>query len=313
MTGDFRSQVAPGRAMLEHAGCEGQPPPLTNGQQPLVEAPDDGVEAAGYERSHVQGGAERAWLGEEVEGAWRAFGHAATLPSRVSPSLPILFFGNLHAYYSSRMRILTVGLNPSLHEFPVDSPFRRFPLARGVTVSEPGCYLEALSAYFRTDPYRGWFSTFEPLLNGVEASYYEGQPSTVLHTDICSPVATDPTWSGLDPAVRKALEKDGGPLWHSLLKALRPQIVILSVARRHLSRIRFKVLSGWRVVHVFERTQAGAPRKQPVMVSARWCEISGEPSLLVFVPAAQKPLGRLGSVQKREAGVVSLEVLRRGR
>ena len=140
-----------------------------------------------------------------------------------------------------------------------------------------------------------------------------GQPSTVLHTDICSPVATDPTWTGLDPAVQKALEKDGGPLWHSLLKTLRPQIVILSVARRHLSRIRFRVLSGWRVVRVFEQTQAGTPRKQPVMVSARWCEISGEPSLLAFVPAAQKPLGRLGSIQKREAGVVALEVLQRGR
>ena len=113
--------------------------------------------------------------------------------------------------------------------------------------------------------------------------------------------------------MQKALEKDGGPLWHSLLKTLRPQIVILSVARRHLSRIRFRVLSGWRVVRVFEQTQAGTPRKQPVMVSARWCEISGEPSLLAFVPAAQKPLGRLGSIQKREAGVVALEVLRRGR
>ena len=67
------------------------------------------------------------------------------------------------------------------------------------------------AAYFRTDPYRGWFSAFEPLLNGLEASYYEGQPSTVLHTDICPSVATDPTWSGLDPAVQKALERNGGP------------------------------------------------------------------------------------------------------
>ena len=255
---------------------------------------------------------ERAYLGEEVEEAWRAFGHAASLPSRVSPSLPILFFGNLQAYYTSMMRVLTVGLNPSLHEFPTDSPFRRFPLAEGVTVGEPGRYLDALSAYFRTAPYRGWFSAFEPLLNGLEASYYEGQPSTVLHTDICSPVATNPTWSGLDPSVQKDLEKDGGPLWHSLLKVLRPQIVIMSVANRHMSHIRFKALSEWRIVHMFEGTQAGAPRKQPVMVSARWCEIGSEPSLLVFIPAAQKPLGRLGSIQKREAGVIILEVLHRG-
>ena len=207
---------------------------------------------------------------------------------------------------------MTVGLNPSLHEFPADSPFRRFPLGEGVTVSETDRYLDSLSAYFQTDPYRGWFSAFEPLLNGLKASYYDGQPSTVLHTDICSPVATDPTWSSLDRAVQKALEKDGGPLWHGLLKVLRPQIVMLSVASRHLSRIQFKALSEWKAIHVFDQTEAGATRKQPIRVSSRWCEISGGPSLLVFFPAAQKPLGRLRSIQKREAGVIALEVLRSG-
>ena len=93
------------------------------------------------------------------------------------------------------MRVLSVGLNPSLYEFPADSPFRRFPLAEGVTLREPEPYLDALSAYFRTDPYCSWFSAFELMLNGLGASFYEGKPSTALHTDICSPVATDPTWS----------------------------------------------------------------------------------------------------------------------
>ena len=129
------------------------------------------------------------------------------------------------------------------------------------------------------------------MLNGMEAGYYEGKPSTALHTDICSPVATDPTWSGLDRDQQKALEKEGGPLWRDLLEALRPQIVTLSVASHHLSRIQFKALSGCEVVHVFELTEAGALRKRPVAISATWYEISGEPSLFVFVPAAQKPLG----------------------
>ena len=156
-------------------------------------------------------------------------------------------------------------------------------------------------------------SAVEPMLNGLGASFYEGKPSTALHTDICSPVATDPTWSGLDPDEQKALEKEGGPLWHGLLEVLQPQIVTLSVAFHRLSRIQFKALSEWRVVHVFERTEAGALRKRPVEISARWCEIGGEPSLFVFVPAAQKPLGRLSSNQKRDAGEIAIEVLRRGR
>ena len=43
---------------LAHAGCEGQLLGLSSGQQQLVEVPDDGVEAAGYQRTHVQGGAD---------------------------------------------------------------------------------------------------------------------------------------------------------------------------------------------------------------------------------------------------------------
>ncbi len=255
---------------------------------------------------------ERASLDGGVAEAWRAFERATALPSRVSPAIPILFFGDLHAYFSSRTRVLTVGLNPSLHEFPADSPFRRFPLAEGVSASEPNRYLDALSAYFRTHPYRGWFSAFEPLLKGLDASYYEGLPSTALQTDICSPVATDPTWSSLDRATQKALEKDGGPLWHALLEALRPQVVALSVARRHLTRIEFRALSEWKVIHEFEWTKARARRNQPVRVSARWFEVGGEPTLFVFVRAAQKPVGLLGSGQKREAGMIALEVFHRG-
>ena len=238
---------------------------------------------------------EWASLDEVVLGVWSTFGQASGLPSRVSPSMPILFFGDLHAYFSSRVRVLSVGLNPSLHEFPTDSPFRRFPLAEGVTLREPEPYLDALSAsrtrHFRTDPYRGWFSAFEPMLNGLGASFYEGKPSTALHTDLCSPVATDPTWSGLDPDEQKALEKEGGPLWHGLLEVLQPPncdavcCVPPSIAHP-VQSLEWMEEFGCVVPigHVFERTEAGALRKRPVEISARWCEIGGEPSLFVFVP-----------------------------
>ena len=43
---------------LAHAGCEGQLLRLTSIQKPLVEVPYEGVEAAGYQRSHVQGGSD---------------------------------------------------------------------------------------------------------------------------------------------------------------------------------------------------------------------------------------------------------------
>ena len=173
--------------------------------------------------------------------------HTAGQTWCVTPAVPILFFGDLDAYQASPLRVLTVGLNPSHREFPNCQPFQRFPLIEGSRDPELSRYLAAMSAYFHTDPYRGWFNTFEPLLNGAGASYYEGGTSTALHTDICSPVATKPTWSGLDKADQEALEADGGPLWQLLLETLQPQIVALSVANAHLKRIKFPPMAEWQV------------------------------------------------------------------
>ena len=199
-------------------------------------------------------------LAQALAQSWRAFDRATGLPSRVTRAAPILFFGNLVAYRASPRRVLTVGLNPSLHEFPEGKPFRRFPLIEGDGGREPRRYLAAMSGYFRTYPYRAWFSTFEPLLNGAGASYYAGEASTALHTDICSPIATSPTWSRLNGADHAALEADGGPLWHMLLEALRPQLVVLSVAKVHLKRIEFAPLTEWEAIHAFERTGRRARR-----------------------------------------------------
>ncbi len=163
----------------------------------------------------------------------------------MSPAVPILFFGDLDAYVNSQPRVLTVGLNPSRNEFPQGDPFQRFPLAEDATAGDQQRYLDALSAYFRTRPYAQWFNSFEPLLNGMGASYYHGRAETVLHTDICSPTATDPTWSQLGEADRRVLVDDGRTLWHELLAALQPNVVLLSVAKSHLEHIWFDALGQW--------------------------------------------------------------------
>ena len=252
-----------------------------------------------------------AALVQAVAQAWRAFDRANGSPSAVTSSAPILFFGDLNAYRSSPLRVVTVGLNPSWREFPADEPFRRFPLlAEGHRRNrEPVRYLDSMSAYFCTDPYRLWFRSFEPLLSGLGASYYPSAASTALHTDICSPVATNPAWSQLSrahPAVSAALETDGGPLWHTLLEALRPQIVALSVAKRYLERIKFAPMTEkWEAIHAFEQTGNGTPRS-PYEVRARWYEVDGERSLFVFGRAARTPFGSLADAQKRGVGAVAL-------
>ncbi|CAI8019201.1 Pyruvate carboxylase subunit A [Geodia barretti] len=92
------------------------------------------------------------------------------------------------------------------------------------------------------------------MLGGMDVSYYHGNPATALHGDICSPVATNPTWNDLDSNARATLEQDGGPLWHDLVKVLQPHIVTLSVARRHLRRIKFSPITDQADLHVFEST-----------------------------------------------------------
>ena len=257
---------------------------------------------------------ERASLDEAIAKAWCAYDNAAELSVRVKPAAPILFFGDLGAYRVSTLRVLTVGLNPSLQEFPADRPFSRFPLDEGTAGRGRDHYLYALSSYFRTNPYRAWFRAFEPLLNGAGASYYEGFTSTALHTDICSPVATDPTWSKLGDVDRSTLEADGGLLWRMLLKILEPQVVVLSVAKRHLERIAFEPQGNeWTAIHTFDRTGGGAPRSRPYEVMARWYDVDGKPSLFIFGPAAQTPFGLISDPQKGKVGAILREVCRNGR
>ena len=252
-------------------------------------------------------------LREEVSVAWRLFERAAALEARVTPAVPILFFGDVEAYVVSPLRVVTVGLNPSLSEFPRDDPFRRFPLAATTHRGGPERYLDALSAYFRADPYRRWFGHFEALLNGMGASYYDGEASTVLHTDICSPVATDPTWSRLRATDRAALAAGGVGLWHELLKVLRPHVVVLSVGKSHLGRIKFDALGSWEPIHRIEHTADGTSRKKPYEAAGCWFDIDGEPSLFVFCPASQTPLGSISYNQRHQLGSIVAHIHPSGR
>ena len=119
--------------------------------------------------------------------------------SVVNPSLPILYFGNLDAYLESEIKILTVGKNPSDNEFRIKKTdpysFCRFPNWSG----DKKNLLSVLNEYFEDEPLKQWFSSLEPILNGMNCSYYKNNSlrNTAIHTDVCSPLATNPTWSKL--------------------------------------------------------------------------------------------------------------------
>ena len=164
-----------------------------------------------------------------------------------SPSIPILYFGDYPAYHKSEIKIITVGLNPSHLEFPTEDRFLRFRKAEKTSKSsnlthlDIQRFLDSLNDYYKDEPYSRWFRCFEPILNGLNSSYYDNEyPNRVLHTDICSPLATDITWSKLNDRQQARLSSDGNKIWHSLVEILTPDFILISVARHHLNKIRFK-------------------------------------------------------------------------
>lgn len=246
---------------------------------------------------------ERTTLHNLAQEAFAAFAEAQQeVPEVVvDPAIPILFFGDLDAYRTSPLKIVTAALNPSKMEFPSDKPFERFPAAAGLrdvhTSKDFASYREALVSYFYPNqaPYRRWFSSLEQVLTGASASFYPGARNTALHTDVCSPVPTDPTWSNL-ATQRPVLLQGGRPLWHDLIRYLRPDVIVISVARSHVDQIDFAPGGPWSTLHTVERTN-------PYAVQQRRIHISDDHySLLVFGAAMQTPFGGITDEDKRHVG-----------
>jgi hypothetical protein len=222
----------------------------------------------------------------------------------VRQSMPILYFGDLSAYRSSPRRIVTAALNPSLAEF-ADT---RFLMPEPLTAAalEP-----ALSAYFTLRPYSGWFDpAFETLLQPLGASFYGSrypgnapkwwrpQANQALHTDLCSPLATNPVWSRLDEAVRTQLREVGSSLWRDLIAALDPDLILVSVARGHLDAIG---ATDWREVLPF----AGARVQQRLLVG----RLGG--ATIVWGQAGRKPFAQLSRPERQEAAATIASTLHR--
>ena len=240
-------------------------------------------------------------LDELIAEAWRAFDSDAAQKSRVRDSMPILFFGNCKAYRESDVRIVTVGLNPSAREFPNDDRYKRFPVAENIDRGNTGSYLAALSAYF--GPHRlDWFDSYEAVLGGALASYRSGTQSTALHTDICSPVATAKGWTDIDRGIRGNLMADGIPMWHDLIEALQPEVVIASIRRDYVSRIDFDALSDCMTLQEFSHTKEGVRRHETYRVKARWHRIGDQPSLFAFAKAGRRPFQLIDDDLKHRVG-----------
>ena len=203
---------------------------------------------------------------------------------------------------------------PSHREFPIEDRFLRFKKAEKISPSpdpDPSdvrLFLDSLNDYFKNEPY-GWFGCYEPILNGLDSSYYENEyPNRVLHTDICSPLATDITWSKLNDRQRARLGYDGLKIWHRLVEFLTPDVILISVAIEHLEKIRFK-RTRWRESIRITKNTYGVPRNNHYIISTSTFTLNGKKGFLVFGKAANKPFGLISNVQKRELGHNLLDLM----
>lgn len=185
--------------------------------------------------------------------AWVEENYHNILPVK---EIPILWFGDLFAYQESPRKIVTVGLNPSEMEFrDGENPWKRgspsicrFPNQHLFSPTDPLSatdrieYKTVLNAYFKTDPYWHWFSHWSPILSELKASY-DGTVgnSTALHIDICTPLATNESWSKVKHDTKSAIvgnaHSEPLDLWGGLLKVLRPTLLLLCVGKCHLHEI----------------------------------------------------------------------------
>lgn len=172
--------------------------------------------------------------------------------SIVPYSVPILWFGDSEKYFKSDLKIITVSLNPSDNEFKIKktdqySTKYRFSAYNG---SINSLYV-AYNKYFSEQPYNAWFkASFISVLESFDASHYNNAVNTVLHTDIGSAFATNPTWSGLSNDDRQVLEPMGSKSWHDLMKILEPNIILFSASNSFEKKIKFQQIGKWTEINV---------------------------------------------------------------
>ncbi len=156
----------------------------------------------------------------------------------VKNSIPIIWFGNLEKYQASPVKIVTVGLNPSWHEFleKDGTPLKNLRFKHVYLSSSDENKLNklysTLNEYFQTNPYRQYFDGYEFALHYLGASY-GGNMSTVktdivaVHIDVYSALATEILYSSCPKELFHT------QLFSQFFDYLSPDIVLASIGKDH--------------------------------------------------------------------------------
>jgi hypothetical protein len=219
----------------------------------------------------------------------------------VNPSIPILYFGNEEAYRASDLKVITVGKNPSLNEF-LDKGLGKYNVLYRFPNFNGKNYTSVWNEYFQKRPLIQWFSAFEPILNGMGCSYYQNNQfkNIVLHTDICSPIATDPTWSRLSNNQQQLLFTQGLQIWWDLVKDLAPDVILISIPK-NLFMQNISTVFGQSIFTASHRAN-GKRRIRSYEVFRQYLNINNKLTNIVYGKANIKPFMDIDDNLKRKLG-----------
>ena len=162
------------------------------------------------------------------------FKEKANFPFVVSNSIPIIWFGDINEYIKSKLKVVTIGLNPSDKEFPVENGrFNFVELDEDVTGEGLRNLEETLNQYFYKNPYK-WFNKYDRILSFVNSSYHS-ENGSAIHIDVCSAIATNPTWGKLGKKEKKIIENE--VLFKELFSLLQPHLVFASIGRSVFEKV----------------------------------------------------------------------------
>lgn len=228
-------------------------------------------------------------------------------PHVVDDAMPVPFFGDIRAYQASPIRVMTAAINPSDKEFPVKGQ-QRFDT--GFAMTGPDAFEAALSDYFRVNPYTKWFSAFEKVLNGMDASFGGkianiNHRNTALHIDFCSPIATNPTWTTLSAVAKAKLEQSGKLICAKLIDLLRPNVVIASMGASKMRQFgsEHAINQSWDVLQTYKEKENGLPFRSSIFLRAKSMQTaSGHQFIMAYGSGGILPFGNFSTARKLQAG-----------
>ena len=155
---------------------------------------------------------------------------------------PVLWFGNIE---SSNPKVLVVSANPNNPELPKDKP--RIPSAKGWSLEKVNiASLENdYNRYFQQkNPATNWFGVnpadegrkedrqgrIEDFLNGLDASFYDGEMKyQAIHIDLL-PFATEKSFSSIADSI---MQKESIIVWidrhiREMVELIQPQLIVVN-------------------------------------------------------------------------------------